>query len=327
MKLARRRFLRLAMRAAVVPALPRFANAQAYPSRPITLIVPFAAGGMTDVLGRIIGERMRKSLGQPVIIENVSGADGSIGAGRAAHARPDGYTIDIGDNNDHVLNGAFYSLQYDVMRDFAPIAPLVTTPFVIFAKKSLPVDDLKGLIAWLKSNPDKASTGIFIVSLRVMVALFEKETRTHLVVVPYRGGAPAMQDLLAGQIDFLFGTPDQLPLARSGSIKALAVTSDTRLTLAPVIPTVGEMGLPAFSSFGSWFGLFAPAGTPADIIAKLNAAAVDSLADGAVRARIAELGQNIFPRERQTPEALAALVKADAEKWWPTVKALGIKNE
>lgn len=327
MTFARRKFLHLAAGAAVLPALRRTAKAEAYPSRPVTILVPFAAGGLTDVLARILAEPMRKSLGQSVIIENVSGADGSIGIGRAARARPDGYTIDLGDRNNHVLNGAFYSLPYDLLRDFAPIAPLVMTPFVIFSRKTMPANDLTGLIAWLKANPDKASTGIFIVTHRLMVAQFQKETGTRFAAVPYRGGAPAMQDLLAGQIDVLFGTPDQLPLARDGSIKAFAVTTDTRLALAPDIPTVREMGLPAFSAFTGWFGLFAPAGTPGDIIARLNKAAVESLADPVVQSRLAELGQDMFPRDQQTPETLGALVKADAETWWPVIKAFGIKAE
>jgi tripartite-type tricarboxylate transporter receptor subunit TctC len=285
----------------------------------------FPAGARTDSLGRIMAERMRASLGQHVIIENVGGANGSIGTGRAARARPDGYTIVLGDLATHVLNGALHSLQYDLLNDFAPVSPLVTGSLVLVAKKTMPAKDLNDLIAWLKADP-KASAGIISGSVDLLTALFQKETATRVALVPYRGGAPGMQDLVAGQIDLSFVAPFQLSLVRAGSIKAYAVTSDTRLTLAPDIPTFGEMGLPALS-YSIWTGLFAPRGTSKDIIGKLNAAAVEALADPAVRSRLADLGQEIFPREQQTPEALSALVKADAEKWWPIIKELGIKAE
>jgi tripartite-type tricarboxylate transporter receptor subunit TctC len=288
------------------------------------MIVATAAGAGTDVMGRILAERMRGLLGQPIIIENVGGADGSIGAGRAARARPDGYTIDVGFVGNHVLNGAFYSLPYDLLNDFAPISPLVTSWNVLFAKKAMPAKDLKDLIAWLKANPNKVSLGVAAMGQRLDAAFFQKETETHLALVPYRGNAPAVQDLMAGQIDLFYGTPDQLPLMRAGSIKAYAVASEARMAVAPDIPTFAEMGLPTLSRF-FWWGLFAPRGTPRDIIAKLNAAAVEALADPAVRSRSAALGLEVFPRERQTPEALGALVKADAEKWWPIIKELGIK--
>jgi tripartite-type tricarboxylate transporter receptor subunit TctC len=321
----RRRILSLAAGAAVLPALPRIARAQAYPSRPITMIVPFAAGGPTDVFARIMAEAMKRSLGQPVIIENVSGADGSIGVGRVARARPDGYTIDLSNLAGHVLNGAFYSLPYDVLNDFAPISPLVTNPFVLFAREAIPAKDLKELIAWLKANPNKASVGITTAGYRLIAAFFQKETATHFALVPYRGNAPAMQDLLAGQID-LFGTPGELSLMRAGSIKAYAVTSDARMAVTPDIPTFAEVGLPALS-YSTWIGLFAPRGAPTDIIGKLNAAAVEALADQAVRSRLVELGFEVFPREQQTPVALGALVKAGAEKWWPIIEELGIKAQ
>jgi tripartite-type tricarboxylate transporter receptor subunit TctC len=324
--LPRRQFLRFAASAAALPAASRDAGAQSYPSRPITIVVPFAAGGALDVVGRLLVERMRGSLGQPIIIENVTGADGSIGYGRAARARPDGYTIDLGTLSGHVLNGAFYSLPYDVLNDFAPISPVVNIPLVIFAKKTMPARDLQELIAWLKSNPNKASAGFPSVSYRLLAAFFQKETGTQFTLVPYRGGAPATQDLVAGQIDLLLAAPDKLPLVRDGSIKAYAVTSDARLALVPDIPTFGEMGLPTLS-FSDWFGLFAPRGTPNDIIGKLNAAVVEALANPVVQSRLIDLGMQIFPHERQTPEALGALVKADAEKWWPIIKELGIKAE
>jgi tripartite-type tricarboxylate transporter receptor subunit TctC len=291
------------------------------------MIVPFPVGGPTDMIGRVLAERMRDSLGHPVIVENVSGADGSIGTGRVARAKRDGYTIELGIRGTHVLNGALYSLSYDVVNDFAPILPLVTNPALLLAKKAMPANDLKGLIAWLKASPGKATMGIYTIGLRIMIEAFQKDTATRLTLVPYRGEAPAIQDLLAGQIDMLIDTPLQLPLVRAASIKAYAVTSETRLALAPDIPTFGEMGLPALFSLTSWFGLFAPSGTPKDIIGKLNGAAVEALADPAVRSRFADFGMEIFPREKQTPEALGALVKADAEQWLPLIKEFGIKAE
>jgi tripartite-type tricarboxylate transporter receptor subunit TctC len=322
----RRNFLHLAAGAAALPAVSPIAMAQAYPTRPVTMIVPFAAGGITDVAGRVVAERMRGSLGQPIIIENITGTDGNIGTGRAVRARPDGYTIVLGSVSTLMLNGASYSLPYDLLNDFAPISLLVTTPYVLYARNSLTAKGLNELIVWLKANPGKASAAIVAGSVHVLTAFFQKETGTHFALVPYLGGAPAAQDLAAGQIDLMFGNPDQLPPVRAGSIKAYAVTSGTRLTLAPDIPIFAEMGLPALS-FSGWGALFAPKGTPRDIIAKLNAAAVAALADPAVRSRLADLGLEIFPRERQTPEALDALQKADVEKWWPIIKASGIKVE
>jgi tripartite-type tricarboxylate transporter receptor subunit TctC len=322
----RRQFLRLAVGAAALPAVSCNPEAQSYPSRPITMIAPFPAGGGLDSVGRIVAERMRALIGQPIIIENVSGADGSIGVGRAARARPDGYTIVLGAMDTHVLNGAFYTLPYDVVTDFSPVSPLVTQPIILFASKTLPAKDVNGLIAWLKANPNKASAGIQTVGFRLRAVFFQQETGTQFVLVPYRGSATAIPDLMAGQIDLFFDAPIQLPLARSGSIQAYAVTGDRRLALAPDIPTFGEMGLAALADPG-WYGLFAPKGTSRDIISKLNTAVVAALADPAVRSRLGDLGMEIFPRERQTPEALAALVKTDAEKWWPIIKEFGIKAE
>jgi tripartite-type tricarboxylate transporter receptor subunit TctC len=326
MKLPRRKFLQFAGAAAVAPAFSRVATAQSYPSRPITMIVAIAPGSASDVVGRIVAERMKGALGQPVIVENVSGANGSIGVGRLARATPDGYTIDIGFLGGHVLNGAFYSLPYDVLNDFEPISPVTTAPGVLYARKTIPAKDLDELIAWLKANPDKASIGITAVGPHLTAVLFKRETGTHFALVPYRGAAPALQDLMAGQIDLYLDGPVQLPLVRGGSMRAFAVAGDTRLAVAPEIPTFAEMGLPAVS-YSAWNGLFAPKGTPKDIIAKLNAAAVETLADPAVRSRLAALGAEIFPRERQTPDALGALVRDGAEKWWPLIKEFGIAAE
>jgi tripartite-type tricarboxylate transporter receptor subunit TctC len=324
MKLARRKFLHLAACAATLPAVSRVAKAQTYPSRPITMIVPAPAGGLTDVVGRVVAERMVKSLGQPVVIENVTGADGSIGVGRAARARPDGYTIDIGNNGTHIFNGVLYSLRYDVLNDFAPIAPLVTSTFVLFARKTMPAKDLNELIAWLKANPNTASFAVVNSGVRLLATFLQKEIATQFTLVPYR--TLPVADLAAGHIDLAFLTPDFLPLVRAGSIKAYAVTSDTRWAVAPDIPTFAEMGLPALSYF-DWFGLFAPKGTPRDIVSKLNTADVQALTEPAVQSRFLDLGLESFSREKQTPEALSALQRADAEKWWPLIKEFGIKAE
>jgi len=322
----RRRFLTLAAGAAVLPATSRIAIGQDYPSRPLTIIVPFAAGGPADVVARVVAERMRRTLGKPIIVENIGGADGNIGVGRAARARPDGYTIEFGDQSSHVLNGALYSLPYDLLKDFVPVAPLVSIPRILFARKTIPANDLRELIGWLKANPNNASAAVSSAGYRLLMALFQKETGTRFALVPYRGLAPAMQDLVAEHIDMALGSAPELSLMRLGIINAYAVAGDTRLAQAPNIPTFRELGLPTLS-FPGWFGLFAPKGTTSDIIRKLNAAAVEAIADPAVRSRLIDIGVEVFPRARQTPEALGALVKADAEKWWPIIKEFGIKAE
>jgi tripartite-type tricarboxylate transporter receptor subunit TctC len=325
-ELVRRKFLHLAVGSAALPGVSRIARAQAYPTRPITMIVPIAAGSSSDVVGRVVAEQMGKSLGQPIIIENVGGADGSIGTGKAARAKADGYTIELGFNSSHALNGAFYSLPYDVFNDFDPISPLVTGSVVLYARKTMPANDLNALIGWLKANPNTASVGIIAVGYRLLTALFQKETGAQFTLVPYRGAAPEMQDLIAGRIDLAFDTAVPVTQMRAGSIKAYAVTRNRRLALAPNIPTFAEMGLPALS-YSTWLGLFAPKGTPRQIIDKLNAATVEALADPVPRSRLADLGYEVYPRSRQTPESLGALQKADAVKWWPIIKALGIKAE
>ncbi len=322
----RRRLLQLAAGASVLPAVAR---AQTYPSRPITMIVPAAAGGPMDTLGRIIAERMRVSLGQSIVFENTGIAAGSVGVGRAARAAPDGYTLSIGHWTTHVVNGAVYPLQYDLRSDFQPISLLASPPLVIVSTNAVPARDLKGLIDWLKANPDKATqgTGGAGAPSHVSGLQFQAVTGTRFRFVPYRGAAPAMQDLLAGQIDLMFDQiPNALPHVNSGRIRAYAVTAKSRLAIAPDIPTVDEAGLPGFY-FSNWHGLWVPKGTPANVVGKLNAAVVESLADQMVRSRLAELGFEIFPREQQTPEALAAHHKAEIEKWWPIIRAAGIAPE
>jgi tripartite-type tricarboxylate transporter receptor subunit TctC len=327
-KPSRRKFLNLAAGALALPVVSRVAKAQTYPTRPITMIVPLAAGGGLDATGRVLADRMRRSLGQPVIIENVTGGDGNIATARAARARPDGYTIEIGNLSTHALNGAFYSLSYDVLKDFVPISPIVTFSGVYYARKTLPAKDLQELIAWLKANPTKASSGIYSGGSRLISEHFQKETGTQFTLVPYRGLAPVLQDMAAGQIDIcLSGLPAFLPLVRAGSIKAYAVTSERRLAAAPEIPTVGELGLPRLSYPPFWFGLFAPKDTPKDIISKLNAAVVDALTDAATRSRLVDLGEEIIPDDQRTPEALHALQEAVIKKWRPLIREFGIKAE
>jgi tripartite-type tricarboxylate transporter receptor subunit TctC len=329
MKILRRNFLGLAAGTAALPALARIALAQTYPSRPVTLVVPFAAGGPTDTIARIMSERLHQYLGQTVIIENVTGAAGSIGVGRVAHAAHDGYTIGIGHWSTHVVNGAIYQLNYDLLNDFDPIALIATNPQLIIAKKAMPANDLKELIAWLKSNPDKATQGTAGAGSASHVAgvYFQKDTGTRFQFVPYRGAGPAMQDLVAGQIDLMIDqAANSLPQVRNGSVKAYAVTAKSRLPSAPDIPTVDEAGLPGFY-IAVWHALWVPKGTSKDIIARLNAAVVEALADPNVRRRLEELGQEIPPREQQTPDALFAHHKAEIEKWWPIIRAANIKGE
>ena len=329
MSIPRRHFLQLASGAAALPASIRIAGAQTYPTRLITIVLPLAPGGALDVLGRILAPRMAASLGQAIILENVPGANGSLGVGRVARAVPDGYTLVIGYWGTHVANGAIYALKYDVLNDFEPVSLLATQPFLVVAKKALPAEDLKGLIAWLKVNPDKASAGTAGVGATDHVGgvLFQAVTGTRFQFVPYRGAGPAVQDLVAGQMDIMFESPTiTLPQMRGGQIKAFAVAAKSRLAAAPETPTVDEAGLPGFY-VTFWAGLWAPKGTPKNVIAKLNSAAVTALADPTIRARFTDLGLEIYSRDQQTPEALAAYQKAEIEKWWPIIKAAGIKLE
>ncbi len=315
----------------VLTQLARIDNAKAeqYPSRPITIVVPAAPGGPTDTIARILAERMTASLGAAIVIENNGAAAGSVGVGRVARASPDGYTIGIGHVGTHVFNGAIYTLQYDLLADFEPIAEVASNPQLIVAKKAFPAENLKEFTAWLKANPDVAFQGTAGVGSPGHIAGFYFQTRTgtHFGFVPYRGAAPTMQALLGGQVDLLFDqAANSLPQVKAGQIKAFAVTAKTRLATAPDIPTVDEAGLPGFYT-AIWHGLWAPKGTPREVITRLNSSVMDALADAKVQQRLAQLGQELPPREQQTPEGLAALQKAEIEKWWPIIKAANIKVE
>jgi tripartite-type tricarboxylate transporter receptor subunit TctC len=303
------------------------AMAQAYPARPVRIIVPFPAGGPTDTLARILADHMSSSLAQSVIIENVSGGAGSVGVGRVARAAPDGYTLIIGHWNTHVVNGATMSLPYDVLTDFAPVSLLADTPIWMVARTTLPPKDLSELIGWLKQSAGKATAGTVGVggASDVTGTYFQSVTGTKFQFVPYRGSAPLNQDLVAGHIDINLGmAAASYTLMRSGQIKAYAMMAKTRWWSAPDIPTMEEAGVPGlYASF--WHALWVPKATPGEVIAKLNAAVRSALADPAVRQRFVDQGQEISPPERQTPQALGAHQKAEIEKWWPIIKAAGIK--
>jgi tripartite-type tricarboxylate transporter receptor subunit TctC len=310
-------------------ALPSLARAQAYPSRPITLVVPFPAGGPVDVLARFLAERMRAPLGQPFVIENVSGAAGSIGVGRVARAAPDGYTLIIGITSTHVFNGAMYSLQYDLLSDFEPVALVTDSSQLVVGRKNLPPNNLRELIAWLKENPDKATAGTAGVGSphHIFGVLFQNATGTRFQFAHYRGGAPATQDLVAGQIDLsIADQATTLPQIRAGNIKVYAYTGKSRLPTLPEMPTVEEAGVPGFHT-SVWNGIWAPKGTPKAITARLNAALVEALSDAATRARLAELGHYAVPREAHSADTLHALQKAEIDKWWPIIKAANIRPE
>ena len=312
---------------AVFVALAHAACAQDYPSRPVTVIVPFAAGGPTDLVARVITDKMREPLGQSIVIENVGGAGGSIAATRVARSAPDGYTLEIGNNGSNVLVGALYALPVDIFADFAPVAELTINPQIVVSRKTVPAANLKEFLAWLRDNQKNVSVGIAGPVAEVSVVNFETMTGTRFQHVPYRGAAPAMQDLIAGNIDLMIDQiSNSIPQVRAGTVRAYAVAAKTRSPAAPDIPTADEAGLPGF--YGAlWHGLWAPKGTPPDIIAKLNAAARAALADPALKKRLADVGQEIVPVEQQSPEALGAHQKAEMEKWWPIIRAAGLRGE
>jgi tripartite-type tricarboxylate transporter receptor subunit TctC len=303
--------------------------AESYPSRPIMMIVPLGTGGSTDIIARIVAEGMRVALGQPVVVENVTGAGGSIGVGRLVRAAPDGYTIGIGQWGTNMANGAIYRLPYDLVQDLEPIGLIASQPFMIVARKTMPANDLKGLIAWLKTNAAKASEGNSGIGTPSHVAglLFQRTIGVNIQMVPYRSAGLSVQDVVAGQIDILLDTPAvSMSQVSAGTIKAYAVTAPHRLAVVPDVPTTDEAGLPGFY-FSFWHGLWAPKGTPPDIIARLNEALLHALADPVVHDRLLGIAQDIYPREQLTPEALHTYLKAEIDKWWPIIRAANIKAE
>jgi tripartite-type tricarboxylate transporter receptor subunit TctC len=303
--------------------------AQGYPNRAITIVVPFPAGAVSDGVARILAERMRVVLGQPTLVENVTGASGSLGVGRVARSAPDGYMLLLGTLGSNVINGAFMHLQYDLVKDFEPISLITTQPLLIVARKTMPANNLVELIAWLKANPEKATQGTSGPASTPHLAglQLQRQTGTRYRFVPYRGAPLAMQDLLSDQIDVLIDpAPLALPQIRGGNIKAYAVTAKSRLTAAPDIPTADEAGLPGFH-ISNWQGLWASKGTPRPIIEKLKALVVDTFADPALRTRLSDLGQEVFPAEQLNPEALAIHQKDEIERWWPIIKAADLKPQ
>jgi tripartite-type tricarboxylate transporter receptor subunit TctC len=305
------------------------AGAQEWPTHPVTLVVPYAAGGPVDALGRILGTGLSDKLGQQITIENVGGAGGMTGSAKVAQARPDGYTMVLGTVGTHAQGQTLYKKPlYNAATDFTPVALIAEVPIVLIARKDLPANNLKELIAWLKANPNATSATIGVGSAAHMcMVYFQNETGTKFQTVPYRGAAPAMQDLLAGTIDLFCPEAGQtLPQFRAGSVKAFAVLTEKRWFAAPDVPTIDEAGVPGVH-FPFWHGLWAPKGVSADVLARLNAAVVAALADPGARKRFNDLGHEVAPSEQQTPAALAAFYKAETDKWWPIIKAANIKGQ
>jgi tripartite-type tricarboxylate transporter receptor subunit TctC len=317
----------LAILAALLFAGPAFA--QSFPSRPLTIIVPFSAGGPSDAMARILAERMKVTLGEQVLVENVTGAAGSVGVGRAVRSPPDGYTISFGHLGTHVANGAIYKLGYDLVTDLEPVALLPSNPMIIVSKKAVPATSLKEFVAWLRTQPTPATAGTAGAGSGSHIAglYFENVTGIKLQYVPYRGTGPAMNDLVAGQIDMIVDqASNSIGQVRAGNIRAYAITDSKRVESASDIPTVDEAGLPGFH-MTLWSGLWVPKGTPKDVIAKLNAATVEALNDPAVRKQLENLGLQMPPNDKLTPEALGAWQRAEIAKWWPMIKAANVKVE
>jgi tripartite-type tricarboxylate transporter receptor subunit TctC len=305
------------------------AEAQVYPTHSLSLAVPFSPGGPTDTIARIMAERMGRSLGQTIVVENTTGAGGSIAVGKVARAAPDGYTLSIGHIGTHVFNGAIYPLQYDLLKDLQPVALVATQPTFLISNNAVPAKNMKELIAWMMLNKDKVSigTGGAGTPAHVSAIYFKQLTNTQAQIIHYRGAAPATQDLLAGHIDLYFDqAATAVPNIKSNRVRAYAVTAKTRSVAAPQIPTMDEAGVPGLY-MSAWHGLWVTAGTPKNIVERLNAAAMEALADPAVQQRLEGLGQEIPPRDQQSPESLRSFQAAEAAKWWPVIKAAGIKVE
>jgi tripartite-type tricarboxylate transporter receptor subunit TctC len=328
MKFARRHILRLAAGGAALPAVVRTAAAaENFPSRPVTVIVPFAPGALNDIVARLLSNGMSASLGQPVVVENVAGADGTIATNRVVRATPDGYTILVGNWNTQVANRLIYSLPYDMLKDFVPIMPLPSAPMVLIAKKTVPANNLQEFIAWLKANPDKASMGTAGVGSppHMLALLFRQQTNTKFSMIPYRGAGPAMLDVVGGQIDATFITvAPALPQITAGHVKVFGLTAEKRMAAAPDIPTMAEAGLPSFY-FSYWSGLFAPRGTPKAAVAAIGAAAIAAMRDPATRKKLDAQAFVVPASDQQTPAALEALQQAEIAKWTPIIKSADIK--
>src|SRR5437867_8097734 len=321
--------MRRTVLAALIALMSFAGNALAdnFPSHPITIVVPFSAGGPSDAMTRILAERMKTTLGETLLVENVTGAGGSIGVGRAVRSPPDGYTISFGHLGTHVANGAIYKLGYDLVTDLEPVVLLPSNPMIIVSKNAVPAHSLQELLAWLKARPAPATAGTAGAGSGTHIAglYFENITGIKLQYVPYRGTGPAMNDLVAGQIDLIVDqTSNSLPQVRAGNIRAYAITDSKRVESASDVPTVDEAGLPGFH-MTLWSGLWVPKDTPKDVVAKLNAAAVDALADPAVRKQLENLGLQMPPKDQLTPDALGAWQKAEIAKWWPMIKAANVK--
>jgi tripartite-type tricarboxylate transporter receptor subunit TctC len=327
MNFFRRRLLAMAAGLAVAPTILSLAVAQPYPARSITLVVPYPAGGPTDLVARIMAEPMRVAFGQPVIVENVAGGSGNIGVGRVVRSAPNGYTLVVSNNGSIVLNGALYALSFDALRDLDPIALMSSNPQIIISKKDIPARNLSELIAWLRDNQQKVSVGIAGSMAAVSAVHFQNITSAKFQLVPYRGAAPAIQDLIGGQIELMFDQlSNALPQVKSGNVKGYAIAASRRSPSAADIPSVDEVGLPGF--YGAlWQGLWAPKGLPQEVTDRISAVVMQILADPAIRQRLADAGQDVVPPEQQTPAWLAAYQKSEAEKWWPIIKAANLKGE
>jgi tripartite-type tricarboxylate transporter receptor subunit TctC len=321
--------MKLVLLIAMTFALSPNAFSQAYPAKPITIVVPFSAGGPTDTLARIMSDRLRKALGQPILVDNTTGAGGSIGTGKVARAAPDGYLVSIGHWGTHVVNGVYYSLPFNVLTDFEPVAMIATNPQVIISKLGVPANNLKELVAWIRANQGKVLMGTGGVggASHMAAIYFGNAIGTKFNYVAYRGGAPALQALFAGEIDvYVTQVGNIANHIKAGKVRAYAVTAPARQAATPDVPTVDEAGVPGLHT-AIWHGIWLPKGTPRDVVMKLNGAIVETLADPTVSKRFLELGQEIPPRDQQTPEALLAHHKAEIDKWWPMIKAAGLKAE
>jgi tripartite-type tricarboxylate transporter receptor subunit TctC len=314
---------------AVVLGFSTAANAQTYPAKPITMVVPFSAGGPTDTLARILGERMRKTLGQQILVDNTTGAGGSIGVAKVVRAPPDGYLVSIGHWGTHVVNGAYYPLPYNLITDLEPVALIASNPQLIISKPAVPARNLKELTAWINANQGKVLMGTGGVggASHMAAIYFQNVIGAKFNYIAYRGGAPALQAILGGEVDlYVTQISNVAGQVKAGKVRAYAVMANVRQAAAPEVPTVDEAGLPGLYT-SIWHGIWLPKGTPRDTVMKLNGSLVEALTDAGVRQRYAELGQEIPPREQQTPEGLAAYHKLEVDKWWPIIKAAGLKAE